>query len=470
MSWLGVGEFVNRVVGLFIAFYLARILGPTWYGIVGAAFAVFSYFAIFVQVGLEPRGIREIARKPEVAPSVFARTTSLRLLLAFCTLGALLAASPLLADALSIPWWLLALYGLGFFPIALSASWVLRGLERMRLVAIAVVAQRILMAVGVVLLVRDPEVDLPFVALVEVAAMALVAGWTIHRLRRLYGRLSYAPGIDQWRPMLREALPVAGSRFLMMIYIHGDILLLSWLAGPAAAGEFLAAHKLVLTLWQLAIIFQLASYAETARLVEGDHKAALALQANVLRYLLVACVPCVVAAVIFAQPIVAFIFGHQYLGASSVLAIMALSLPVSFAAGCLSQLLFAAALPGNVFAGYVFGSTLHVALAVMWIPVHGPAGAAWACLAGESVVLLVLACFVARKFNGLPWQRRLAAPLAAGAVAGLGAYGLSPAGPAIQALIGGALYAGLLPLLGGISRHEFSIALAHLRRGKKRSP
>ncbi len=454
VGWLSVGELFNRAAGLFIALYLARVLGPKWYGIVGSAIAVYSCFAVLVQAGLEPAGIREISRNPTNAQAVFTQNSSLRLLLALVTFVTLLAASPFLAEALSVPWWLLVIYAGCFFPTALSATWVLRGLEEMRLVAIAIASQRVLIAIGIVLFIREPRADLPYVALIEVAVMVLISAWTIQRVRSIWGGLSHDLGLRYWQALMREALPIVGSRLLMLVYSNGDILLLGILTGPVTAGVFLVAQKLTITVWQLATVFLIASFPEVSRRVEKDKQAAISLQADVLRYLLVISIPFVVTAIIFAKPMVVFLFGQAYVQAAVVLTVLALCLPVSFAVGCLRQLLFAAACPGKAFTGYLFGTSVHIALAILWIPLAGPTGAALACFTGEVFVLLTLVFFVLRQLQVSLWLPRAFSPIAAGVVLGLVISALLPANIFVLTIVGIIIYTALLFMFGSINKVE----------------
>ena len=76
------GQFFSKLVG-FVAFaYLARTLGPESYGVVEYAVGLTVFFAMLVDWGLGPIGVRELAAKPEKAESISALISGARLMIA----------------------------------------------------------------------------------------------------------------------------------------------------------------------------------------------------------------------------------------------------------------------------------------------------------------------------------------------------------------------------------------------------
>jgi len=61
---LSFAEIIGRIISLITFSYLARVLSPDGFGVIGFATAFVSYFVLIVNYGFETYGIREIAKSP----------------------------------------------------------------------------------------------------------------------------------------------------------------------------------------------------------------------------------------------------------------------------------------------------------------------------------------------------------------------------------------------------------------------
>ena len=80
-SLLGVAQVVSMATGFVSTAWLARMLGPEAYGILGFGTAFVSYFALAVVFGTDLYGTREIASSPEKMPALLSRILGARLIL-----------------------------------------------------------------------------------------------------------------------------------------------------------------------------------------------------------------------------------------------------------------------------------------------------------------------------------------------------------------------------------------------------
>jgi O-antigen/teichoic acid export membrane protein len=101
--------------------YLARVLGAANFGVIEIATAVLIYAELIVQAGFTRLGPREIARDESRLPHLVQTILTLRLLL-------VAAALPLTA-LFALSWantptdaWVVLLYGLSLFAVALDAD------------------------------------------------------------------------------------------------------------------------------------------------------------------------------------------------------------------------------------------------------------------------------------------------------------------------------------------------------------
>jgi O-antigen/teichoic acid export membrane protein len=452
-GFLAVGEVLERLLGFAVAVWLARVLGAALYGTVGIAVSLTGFLAIAVAAGTTPIAIRELARDPGRLPALYARVAGLRGALALAVLAVLALAGPALAPRLGIPPLLLGLYALGLLPVALGCAWAFLGLERMHVVAVARVAERALVLGGLWLLVREATPvpwRVPAVEVGAAAAVALGLGLWLRRTRPAQGPRPAPPAT---RRLLAEGAPLAGALFLRTIYTQGDVVLLGALASTAAAGLFLASHKLVLTFTAVTTVLQQAALPETSRWLQRDPPRAVGLQADLLRWSLTLLLPVAVAGSLVGAEVLVLLFGPEYAPAAPVLRIAVWTLPLVAVAASHRALLLAAAAPGPQLAGVAVGAAAHVGLALALVPASGAKGAALACLLGEGVGAAALAWLTRARIGRSPLGAAAPAPLAAAAAAALPlALAGGPLAPRL--LLAGALYAAGALAFGAVRRHE----------------
>src|ERR1051326_1002891 len=109
--YLSLGEFAAKLLTFASFSYMARVLGPRYYGILEFTLALMVFFTLPVDLGLGAYGAREIARNPQKAARLLHEITGLRLLLAVCSMAALGIFILLIHKSAQLKL-LLALYGL----------------------------------------------------------------------------------------------------------------------------------------------------------------------------------------------------------------------------------------------------------------------------------------------------------------------------------------------------------------------
>lgn len=80
ISWLLIDKSIRIFGTLFVGIWIARYLGPVDYGVLNYAIAYTILFSIFVNLGLEQFIIRELVRKPRLAPYLLGTAFILKIL------------------------------------------------------------------------------------------------------------------------------------------------------------------------------------------------------------------------------------------------------------------------------------------------------------------------------------------------------------------------------------------------------
>lgn len=453
-SWLTVQELLIRLIGLVTAIYLARTLTAADYGALGLALAIVSFAAVLVRAGTGSRGTRLTARDPAAVPLIYAQVNGLRLAAVTVILALLVGFSGVIAPAFSISPVLLSLCALLLLPQALTVAWAFRGLDDMRVTAVAEVTEKALTLLALLWLVRGVGNDVLWAPVAEAAAGLLVIAWMYRRLARLYPGLRLQFRVRDWPGVAREAVPLSLASLLGSVYLDGGVLLLGWLAGAGAAALFLVAQKVMLTLAILLQVINKAAFPSASRLVHEDLPAALALATQLLRYYLVMIIPVFLLVAFHAEYLLVLLFGQAYAEAAKVLVILLAALPFLVISNSLQLLLMALPRPAAVLVARIGGAAVLLSVGFFLIPRTGATGAAVALAAGEVTSTTALFLFVLRATGGVPWNRQCVAPLAAGAAAAL-AYAVVQAWPILLKLpLAAAIYLALVVLLDGVKPGE----------------
>lgn len=454
--WLSGGEFLSRLIGLGLAIYLARVLGAEGYGLIGTALAFVGYFTIFIAAGVDFHGVRDIAQQPEKLPEIVGHVLGTRLLLLLAACCAMILLMWLLPSRLLGRLDLVAIYALTLLTFTLNTTWALRGIQQMRTIAIGLVLQNLLMASATFLLVREPSPMLWLVPAIQVASECFLVVWYYKHLFNRFGSLRPVFDWVHLGPTLKETLHLSLGRFPRIFYYQGDVLLLAWLASAASAGEFLASHKIILSIATIGVIYQVNAYPVTSRLAAQSPVAALRFQMNILRYALIVMAPFIVLGAIYAEPLIHAIFGSAFHTSPLIFFWMLFTLPVFEASIAMQDLLVATRKNNAVVIANAAAMLVHIAVGIAIIPGHLGVGAALASLAGELIGLLLLAGFVWHGTRLIPFSGRMLVPLLGGGVMYVTMLFSSGEYWVIQAGLGLLAYAIAMMLFRAMTHNEIS--------------
>lgn len=414
LAWMTGGDFAGRLIAFGVTVFLARAVGVSGVGALGSALALVAYFRIFVNAGLDPYSTRDTAQDVARLPSIYARIVAARLVLAAASAVLILGSLLVLPDRLTAHFDLIVIYGLMVFADAVATEWAIRGIERMKLIAVGIVGQHLIMAAAIFLFLPGHLTSLWIVPAAQVTSLFAMQAWFYLRLRGSFGPLR--PHFD-WQEIIRvirDAQSVMYSKFLRIFYIEGGVLLLALIAGASSAGEYFASQRLILMGVMAGVIVQTTTYPTMSRLSEHSAGAAAEFQGNLLRYVLVMMVPGIVIGAWYAEPIVLLIFGDEFTATPPILLVMLFTIPLYTINLGAQNLLLTRSLGSKVLVGNAVAAGTHVLLALVLIPGYLGVGAAWACLAGEALSLAYVTYILRREMGVSLLQYRLLAPLAAG--------------------------------------------------------
>ncbi|MGQ0764474.1 MAG: oligosaccharide flippase family protein [Gemmatimonadota bacterium] len=443
---LGGGEIVARLLSFAATIYLARVLSPALYGVIGVVMGVMLYLNQVADGGLELVGMPYVARHRDRAGSVAAPLLSLRVVLAVALTG--LTAVLALAVLPEPDGPLLAVASLGMVATALSTRWVHLGLEGAGAVALARTAGEALTLGAIVIFVHG-SADVGLVPVAHVAGAALTSLALLAALRARGVIVPLRWSVAEAVPVFRRSVSLVGFTLLGLLLFNFDLIFLRIVTSADAAGLYAAAYTLVAFAANVIVAFAHTVLPALVRL-EGDRSARDAVYATACAHAFAMAVPVGVGAAFVAPLLIGTVFGAEYSSAAPALSWLALAIPLA----ALRELpiigLLAAHREDRLLRVNALTVVANVALVTAFVPRYGLVGAA-VCTVVTELLRLALAVHYARQ-NGLPLvsPARLFRPAAAAGVMAAALFLLGPQSIWVAIPVGAVVFGASLALMGGV--------------------
>ena len=394
-AWQG----MNYLIPLVTLPYLARVLQPEQFGVLGFATSVVAYAAMFTDWGFGLSATQAIAAHrddPAALRRIFWNT-----LAAKCLLG-LVSAAALAGLVAAVPGlrpygFLLACAWLQVAGGMITADWFLQGMEMMGRFAIASSIGRVLPLPLIFLFVHAPG-DVAAAALIQ-SASALVAGAISLRLAAATGVPGRpAASVGGVVDSIRGGFYLFLSSASVSLYSNLNTLIVFTVAGPVEGGLFVGADKLRRAAQGLITPISVVMYPRISNVLSRDRSAGF----EMIRTLLLAqggfTLLLSVATWITAPLVVRIILGPSYLDAVEVLRALA---PVLFLVGINNVLGIQMLLPLGLKREFLLSVTIPGVLSLAYMPTlayaYGAVGVAVALSVTELLVNVVAGWFLYRR-------------------------------------------------------------------------
>lgn len=381
---LSAAQIISKVIGLITTAYLARVIRPQGFGIIGFAAAFVSYFALMVNLGFDTLGVREAARNKDNIVKYVNNIITIRLIMA--TIGyALLVGVISLLDKPLLVKSVLYITGLGLFSNAFLLNWVFQGIERMEIIAIGQVFTSMLSLAGILLLVHNPD-DVFLAVIATVVSNAANTFLMIAIYIKRFGKIRLAFDMPFWKRMFAAALPMAFSAFMIAIYYNIDMVILGFMKTETEVGYYSAAYKiLLLSLIPAGIILNV--FFPQLSIANGNLNRMEFLMQKYSTAMFIVGALFSVMGIAFANQIVTIVFGsgfHQSIFLLQILMIDAILVYINMTYG---NPLLAWNKETVYMYAIIVGGIGNIILNFILIPRYGATGAAVATVFSEALVL-----------------------------------------------------------------------------------
>jgi len=404
IGWLVADNVLRTGLGIPIAIWLTRYLGPEQFGAYSYALYFVALFGALAPLGLNTITVREIVRNPERRDEILGTTLGLKLFGALATLVLILLAINVahLADGqarslVGIASLTLVFQSFETIDFAFQAQVQSRYVVWARNGAFAIIS----IAKIVLLWFGGPLTAFVWLVVAESALFAL----------GLLGTYRYSgQRIDSWRyswrcakELLSDSWPLVLSSVAITIYMYIDQLMLGEMLGDHAVGIYAAVTRLS-EVWYFVpmVILNSVLPAMVAAKNVGEEVYLARLQslfAGMVAFSYAVALP----TTFIATPLVLLLFGDRYAAAGPVLVVHIWSL-LFVALGVARQAyLTTENLTRFSFVSTAAGAMANVAMNIVLIPRFGPQGAAFATLVSYAVAGLI-SCAFYRPTRHIGWM------------------------------------------------------------------
>ena len=380
-SILIVLKFLMPVLSLGLVFVVSRQLGAEGLGRYTLVLAYFYFFIMLTPLGLDALLTREGARNPDVMPALLGNAAVMALASSLIAMATMIALS-LSMDYDPITRSALRLSSLAIFPSTLlslfEAVFVAR--ERFKLIAASSLVEltvKVGGSVPLLLLGYGVQAVVLMVVLSRLAACCL--SWGL--LSRVGMTLRF--GVDKlvWQQLLRAVPTFLSISVFSTLYWRIDTLMLSMFRDLTDVAYYGAAYRLMELVKILPQSLCRALYPQISQSVRSEPERLNELGSLALRYLWVALLPLALVMTIFAEPILAMLYGDALRPAAISLTVLIWTVLPYACARYYAYLLIASDRQQIDLRLNVLMTVVNVGLNLILMPRYGPLGAALAtCL------------------------------------------------------------------------------------------
>lgn len=389
---VGIGSFACRitevVLGTAVAILLARLLGPSGYGLFAFFFAVASFSSVLSRGGLSPLLVRETARgeQSENWAEVkgiwwWAHRMAALIAISISIFGLVGLGSGWVAHpgTLDTVFW-----GMLLIPVITMVGIKSANLMGLRHFFAALWPDQILrpalLAFFLALVLAIPDISITpgealALALVSTLAAYLALSVALERYRPI--------ALDEVRPRFRSRLwlsslvPMALTQGFQQINRYADVLLLGFLSMASDVGVYRVAAQGALLVSLGLAAFNMVVGPISARLYASGQKEALQnLMTRVSRWCLSFAVIVMLAFTVLGEQVLRACFGPGFSVAYLPLIILSVGQVVSAWVGVAGTLLNMAGFEKDYTFAVALAGGINVFLNVLLIPAYGPSGAA----------------------------------------------------------------------------------------------
>jgi O-antigen/teichoic acid export membrane protein len=272
-------------------------------------------------------------------------------------------------------------------------------------------------------------------------------------------RLRPAFDLSLWREVVRDSWPVGVSIMFNLIYLKGDVIIMSLYRSSAEIGLYGAAYKVLDVLTVIPVIFMGALTPHLTASWHGGDRGTFARRLRLaFDALSMMAIPLAIGAVAVSRDVMVLVSGAEYAEAGKYLAILIFGAAAVFWNALFNFTIVALGMQKKMILAFAIDALLSLGLYFAFVPIYGAVAAAWVTVFSE-VLIAVIAMVVATMKTGVRVGCGIfVRALGASGVMYVALVSFADAPVLVRIGIGVAVYFVVLWAIGGL-RKEFVIAI-----------
>ena len=377
-------ELFSKLIAFFTTVYLARVITPEGFGIIGFATAFISYFLLFIDLGLDTISLKKISNDQTVVGRYVNNIISFRLLISIIVY-LLLFLIILLLNIETVQKAAILLLGLNLFVQSITLDFVFQATEKIKYLSIKVISKNLLTLILVLIFVRNIS-DVLLVVFIFVLTNLAVSIWMLKKYSNIFESFKWSIDYGFVKKIVAESFPLAISAFMISIYYNLDMVMLGMIKTETEVGIYNAVYRIfMIGILPIGVIVKIL-LPSISRILEKDK-----LINSLIKYGIMLLVTSVIVSVVFyffAEELLIIIFGKQYIAGTYALMIISFNIAVIGVNVFFGNPLTVWGKQRQYAVAITFGAIANILLNIILIPKYSYNGAAFATLLSEVVVFV----------------------------------------------------------------------------------
>ena len=380
--------------------YISRVLMPENVGKINFGSSVVSYFMLIASLGVTTYAIRECSKVRDNRDKLQSTASQILSINILSTLIAYLALAVTLVVARPLDSYreLICIQSATIIFTTLGADWINSAIEDFKFIAMRTVGMQIVSLVLMFIFVHNPEDYIIFALIGVIASSGANIINIVYRRKFCKTRLTFQ--ID-WKKHLPPILTLFSLILAQTIYCNSDMTMLGLMKGDYEVGLYSTSVRIYNLVNQVVASVAFVVMPQLAiSFAKDDFKRVNELLRYALNFIVVLGLPCLVGMNIICSSIIGTLGGNEYLGASTSLHILSLSLACSFIGGWIGNMMM---LPSGRDAvclrSGVISAVLNVVLNIFLIPIYGLNGAAFTTFLAELTGIMVMWPYIDKRIK-----------------------------------------------------------------------
>ena len=391
IGWLFYGHAIQITVGLFMAIWMARYLGPEEYGTYNYAISLITLAAALPKLGLDNIIMRDIVQYKNQKYTILGTSFSLMLIVGVLTLLLTFILVPYIhPDNTKLQY---VIFAISFVLTCQAANviefWFKAQVEARYAVHARNISILVITITRVILIItKAPLIAFAWAYSLEYAILALcffiayrISGEEVSR---------WEANLQQSKVLLKDSSPLFLAYLSCLLYTKVDQIMIGNMIDHYSVGLYAVSTKIFNLPTVLIYMINQSVFNQLVTSYKTNRDQFFKDYTKITNYFTVLAFVIVITLIALAESIIGTLFGQFYVDAVSILNVQVFGLLFMFNAGLRSSYLTISSNQNIILITTVFSAFLNVIINYILIPLYGTTGAAIATVITQAFSLFIL--------------------------------------------------------------------------------